>query len=226
MNITKIDWCDRSYNPVTGCEHNCSYCYARAIHTRFKRTWKPTFHPERLDQPLKTKRPQRIFVCSMADLFGRWVPQQWIDKVLDVVRRAPQHHFLFLTKNPERLATITWGANCWVGATAVDQEAYDRAALAMQLVDAPVRFISAEPMLKPVIMDGHKWKPDWLIIGSLGTKKGATRQVWAERLTMASARHGIPCFHKSNLNCVATEDHLHEFPRPHPSDPPRGAIMY
>ena len=218
MNITKIDWCDRSYNPVTGCKHDCPYCYARAIHVRFKRPWEPTFHPERLDHPLKVNRPQRIFVCSMADLFGEWVPQDWIDKVLSVVRQAPQHQFLFLTKNPERLSTITWGANCWVGATAVDQEAYNRAAKAMQLVDAPVRFVSVEPMMASVIMDGYKWKPDWLIVGSLGTHKDATRQVWAERLTQAAVRHGVPVFHKANLNCIAEEDHLHKFPRPHPAD--------
>ena len=128
MNKTKIDWATMSWNPVTGCRHGCPYCYARRTATRFnagledpaplagglhmlpekiKATpypygFEPTLHRYRLGQPQNTKEPQTVFVCSMADLFGRWVPTSWIVEVLDACRKAPQHRYLFLTKNPAR----------------------------------------------------------------------------------------------------------------------------
>ena len=89
LNKTKIEWCDRTWNPVTGCLHGCSYCYARKIAERFKGTkawpdgFKPIFRPERLDDPIiEYGTEQSIFVCSMADLFGEWVPKEWIKSSL------------------------------------------------------------------------------------------------------------------------------------------------
>ena len=140
MNITKIEWCDRTWNPVTGCKHGCPYCYARNITHRFgfridadpghglgdiQRVGKkcecntlhilrektensypygfdPTFHKYRLEEPQRYKNKQNVFVCSMADLFGDWVPDEWIQQVLDACKAAPQHRYLFLTKNPKR----------------------------------------------------------------------------------------------------------------------------
>lgn len=142
---TKIDWCDSSWNPVTGCLHGCEYCYARKIAERFgghsnkntsyachpledghalytleeaakKRNendklvvapypcvFEPTFHRYRLDEPKKWTEPRTIFVCSMGELFGNWVPDEWIKAVFDACEAAPQHRYLFLTKNPDRL---------------------------------------------------------------------------------------------------------------------------
>lgn len=132
---TKIDWCDSSWNPVTGCKHGCEYCYARGIANRFRflrddgnlhvlnnpcvrdyyedgevtrkdvkqpypNGFAPTFHRYRLDIPERWKRPRTIFVCSMADLFGEWVPMDWKIETLLACREAPQHRYLFLTKNP------------------------------------------------------------------------------------------------------------------------------
>ena len=114
MNKTKIDWATMSWNPVTGCRHGCPYCYARRTATRFnagledpaplagglhvlpekiKATpypygFEPTLHRYRLGQPQNTKEPQTVFACSMADLFGRWVPTSWIVEVLDACRGA------------------------------------------------------------------------------------------------------------------------------------------
>jgi protein gp37 len=130
MNKTKIEWCDRTWNPVTGCYHNCPYCYAAKIADRFKpkdaETWDslanmqqsdyplvsaekaappfvcgfiPTLYYGRLDEPIRKKKPQNIFVCSMADLFGDWVPDEWIEAVFEACEKAPQHRYLFLTKN-------------------------------------------------------------------------------------------------------------------------------
>ena len=154
---TKIDWCDSTWNPVTGCLHGCKYCYARRIAERFSAEEKcltfvgdtkflspyeleqpaeykgkkepypfgfsPTLHRYRLDEPKKWEKPRTIFVCSMADLFGEWVPDAWIQEVFEACEAAPQHRYLFLTKNPGRYSGLTragimpHGENLWFGAT-------------------------------------------------------------------------------------------------------------
>ena len=139
MVKTKIDWCDATFNPVTGCNHNCEYCYARDISHRFagftvspeinvvsypgveravldkpktivRKNGKrqiapypygfcPTFHRYKLNE-YENKSGRNIFVCSMADLFGKWVPEDWKMEVLEACYKAPQHNYLFLTKDP------------------------------------------------------------------------------------------------------------------------------
>jgi protein gp37 len=109
-----IEWALWSWNPVTGCLHNCDYCYARDIANRFyPQAFKPSIVPARLSAPANTQVPEEashnvgyknVFTCSMADLFGKWVPAEWIQAVLDVARANPQWNFLFLTKFPIRMA--------------------------------------------------------------------------------------------------------------------------
>lgn len=137
MNKTKIDWCDSTWNPVTGCNHGCKYCYAKGIAERFAPFdfphltedgvfkhlndlkdpvitvckdekericaypygFEPTFHRYRLNDYIG-KQGRNIFVCSMADLFGKWVPDDWKIEVLDACKKAPQHNYIFLTKDP------------------------------------------------------------------------------------------------------------------------------
>ena len=145
MQKSNIEWCDSTWNPVTGCKHGCEYCYARRIAARFGgydssdgsvtthnplpraelhqpltitrqngKTvnspfpfgFEPTLHRYRLDEPQHRREPQTIFVCSMADLFGPWVPTRWIVEVLDACEAAPQHRYMFLTKNPQRYAQL------------------------------------------------------------------------------------------------------------------------
>lgn len=150
MKKTKIDWADSTWNPVTGCLHGCEYCYARGIANRFgwgadepdinervlyeipvfdgkKQPYPfdfaPTFHQYRLGEPAAWTKPRTIFVCSMADLFGDWVPDEWIREVFEACEAAPQHRYLFLTKNPgrychlERAGIMPKGDNFWFGAT-------------------------------------------------------------------------------------------------------------
>lgn len=159
MNKTKIDWCDSTWNPVTGCLHGCEYCYARSIAHRFSgggENWTddktivldekmygeeqekampypygfiPTFHRYRLNDYID-KKGRNIFVCSMADLFGDWVPDSWIEEVFAACEKAPQHNYLFLTKNPGRYVELQdtekliEKENMWYGASITDEESW------------------------------------------------------------------------------------------------------
>jgi protein gp37 len=199
-----------SWNPVTGCLHGCEYCYARRIYQRFGRSFKPAFHPERLDQPMRRRKPSRIFVCSVADLFGTWVPQEWIDQVLAVVRQCPRHTFQFLTKAPGRLSGQDWPGNAWVGCTATNQAMWDEAAESLRSVQASVRFISAEPMLEPIVAAAN-WMPEWLIIGAQ-TGPGGKQPCrgWVGRLTVQAHAFGSAVFYKPNL--IGWKSPPREFP--------------
>ncbi len=83
-----IEWCDWTWNPVTGCEHGCPYCYAAAMARRFKQSFEPEFHPSRLREITRPSLTGKVFVCSNADLFGEWVPRKWIEDVLEGEKTA------------------------------------------------------------------------------------------------------------------------------------------
>ena len=97
-----IEWALYSWDPVTGCKFGCKYCYARDIAIRFSWHFNPEFHPERLEAPKNTTvaegKPNNGFVCLMADLFGDWVSEEWIEQTVKAVSDNPQWDFLFLTK--------------------------------------------------------------------------------------------------------------------------------
>ena len=109
---TRIQWTDETWNVVTGCSAGCSYCYARKMARRLKamgqpryaQGFEPTFHPEVLDAPLRWRKPRRVFVCSMGDLFDSAITDDQIAAVFGVMAACPQHTFQLLTKRPERMA--------------------------------------------------------------------------------------------------------------------------
>ena len=211
-----IEWAHWSWNPVTGCEHDCDYCYARDIANRFyPEKFTPTFHPERLDAPKNTNPDmtggqggKSVFVCSMADLFGSWVPNEWIWDVLEQVKQNPQWTFIFLTKNPRRLASIVFPDNAWVGCTVDRQARVKPAEEAMRNVNASVRFISCEPMLEQLKFDDLSMI-DWLIIGA----RSKTTQcpefqpdfLWVHNLTDQAISTGVKVYWKPNLTCRPQE---------------------
>jgi protein gp37 len=143
--------------------------------------FEPTFRPERLKAPHYTKVPpeadeqigyRNVFVCSMADLFGKWVPQDWIDAVLAEVRAAPQWTFLFLTKFPQRLEHIDWPANTWVGTTVDEQYRVEIAEKAFRKVQAPVKWLSCEPLRERLTFTSLEMF-DWVVMGGQSKSSGA-----------------------------------------------------
>lgn len=179
-----VDWAWWTWNPVTGCLHDCPYCYARDIANRFyPQKFVPTFHADRLKAPENTRLPndtdprsRRVFTCSMADLFGKWVPQEWIDAVFAEVRDNSQWEFLFLTKFPQRLAEIEWPANAWVGTTVDRQYRVEIAEKAFRGVKAGLKWLSCEPLLEPLKFSSLKMF-DWVVIGGQ-SRSSETPDFW------------------------------------------------
>jgi protein gp37 len=259
MNKTNIEYCDMTFNPVTGCLHGCSYCYARDLVRRFQgydhggeittfnphdgpavlgnpltitskygKTrraafpygFDPTLHMYRLDEPKEQKKPQNIFVCSMADLFGEWVPDGWIQAVFDACAAAPQHRYLFLTKNPKRLTEwidehrMEWCkhqnsfvldvAKPYYGVTITCGEDLNRA---LEMPYVCNRFWSIEPLLDVLPWDLVKYaaatrQPDWIIIGAeTGNRKGKIKpeRDWVENIVSVARDADIPVFMKNSI---------------------------
>ena len=175
-----ISWAAWSWNPVTGCLHGCDYCYAREIaaSTRFSSAYpagfEPLFHPERLDAPQHTRVPMakrgdpaytRVFVCSMADLYGRWVPDEWISQVHASMATSPQWQYVTLTKFPDRYEELPPPPGAWVGTSVDEQKRVRIAERAFSKIDgAAVKWLSLEPLREPLEFTDLSVF-DWVIIG-------------------------------------------------------------
>lgn len=176
-----ISWASWSWNPVTGCLHGCDYCYARDIATsqRFASAYPvgftPLFHHERLDAPANTVIParhandsayKRVFVCSMADLYGRWVPEEWIDQVHSSMLASPQWQYILLTKFPDRYTGLKMPDGAWVG-TSVDEQKRVRIAerAFAELPDNVTKWLSLEPLREPLEFTDMSMF-DWVVIGA------------------------------------------------------------
>jgi len=209
----RVDWAWHTWNPVTGCLHNCEYCYARDIAQRFyPQGFVPTFIPARLHAPRHTKVPAKaetdyreanVFACSMADLFGKWVPQEWIDAVFTEVRHSPEWRFLCLTKFPRRLAELEWPDNAWCGTTVDKQFRVDVAEQAFANVTAGVKWLSCEPMLERLTFASLDMF-DWVVIGaeSPNSNNRAGFQPpweWVEHLIRQARDAGCRVYLKENL---------------------------
>lgn len=262
---TKIDWCDSTWSPVTGCLHGCEYCYARRIAQRFGGVlpeenpgtvhitpclepivgryfrryeldsmqarrqkdgkivpayypfcFAPTFHKYRLGEILLWQKPRNIFVGSMCDLFGNWVPDEWITEVFNACRAAPQHRYLFLTKNPHRYLKLAFDgllpvdSNFWYGTSITGSKdgypfiykSYDR-----------YTFVSLEPLLEDVSADLEYESTDWIIIGAeTGNRKGKVipEKEWITRI--ADESPDVPIFMKESLRGIMGTEFRQEFP--------------
>jgi len=209
-----IDWAAWSWNPVTGCKFGCDYCYARTqalCHTQFyPQGFAPHFRPERLNAPANMGSPtgasradRSVFVSSMGDMFGDWVPQEWIDQVLEAVRAAPDWTFIFLTKNPARMVPIDWPDNAWVGTTVDRQARVYPAEAAFLNVKATVKFVSCEPFLEELTFS-HMDVFDWVLIGGSKPQPNWPEQqpewTWVTSLLEQARSGGCKVFCKPNLH--------------------------
>lgn len=176
----------------------------------------PTFHRYRLGDPARKQRPRNIFVCSMADLFGAWVPTKWIVEVLDACLAAPQHNYLFLTKNPRRyteldeLTLLPRRENFWYGTTTTE------AGQSYFISEHHKTFTSVEPMTGPLFAEAGGILVDWVIVGAeTGQRKDKVvpERAWVEDLLGACREEGVPVFMKGNLAGVWGKDLVQETPR-------------
>ncbi len=162
-----IEWTDATWNPVTGCTKispGCAHCYAEAITLRFRRggpflPGKTTIqlHYDRLDAPAKWRAPRLVFVNSMSDLFHDEVPFDFVEKIFVTMEAHPRHTFQILTKRPERMVEYVdwtggaqWPDNVWAGVSVENQYWADRRIPLLRKVPARIRFLSCEPLLKPL----------------------------------------------------------------------------
>jgi protein gp37 len=207
---SRIEWTEATWNPVTGCSKvspGCAHCYAEAFAERFRgvvgHPYEQGFDlklwPDRLELPLKWRRPKMIFVNSMSDLFHDDVPDDFIRSVFDVMGAAEWHKFQVLTKRPERLAALgaalPWPANVWMGVS-IENRRFVTRADHLRSVDAKVRFISAEPLLGP--LDGLDLAGiHWLIAGGeSGPRHRSVRAEWIRHLRDHCQALGVAFFFK------------------------------
>lgn len=260
MNRSKIEWCDHTWNPITGCRHGCEYCYARKMSARFSGDvrlnkmakkdysvisaadgegvlyvldapmlnetgntlvypfgFEPTLHRYRRNTLDKLKMGNNIFVGAMADIWGEWVPDEWIKEVLDICWAHPIHNYLFLTKNPERYeraesaGILPAGKNFWYGSTLTKPE--DKCFIS----DLHNTFWSIEPIHAPFwIWEKDKFSPDWIIIGAeTGHRKGKVvpHKEWIEDIVEWCDKSEVPVFMKDSLIPIVGENNMRrDFP--------------
>ncbi|MGW4663224.1 DUF5131 family protein [Streptosporangium sandarakinum] len=217
-----ISWAEWSWNPVTGCLHGCDYCYAREIATseRFKAAYPagftPLFHHERLDAPANTVIPaqyrdnpawKRVFVCSMADLYGRWVPDEWVQQVHASMNANPQWQYITLTKFPSRYVGLEMPPGAWVGTSVDEQKRVRLAEDAFRQIDGvKVKWLSLEPLKEPLEFTDLSMF-DWVVIGAQTETRQPSGVVpafappfeWVARIVAQAREAGCRVHLKPNL---------------------------
>lgn len=238
--MTAIEWTDEVWNPVTGCSHvsaGCKNCYAERFAGRGMGPWKGRAfgdvrcHPERLGIPFQWKKPRRVFVNSMSDLFHESVPDEFVDEVLLVMWENKQHDFQILTKRPKRMLDYFGSIklpksdefpfqNIWLGVSVEDQRTADERILFLLQTPAAVRFVSYEPALGPVNIPQYLHSQvlstsrdgllpdtlpgiDWLICGGESGPKARPFDIeWLRSAVRQCKAASVPVFVKQlGANC-------------------------
>lgn len=205
MKTTKIEWTDKTWNPITGCtkkSSGCANCYAEVMTRRLKAMglkkyangFLVTLHEECLSEPMSWRGSHNIFVCSMSDIFHEDVPFQFVDKMFDVIKLTPQHRYQILTKRAERMseyfATRDIPSNVWLGVT-VEAESSKYRIDYLRNLRATVKFLSCEPLLEDLgelNLEGI----DWVIVGGeSGPRARPMKEEWALKIrTQVEKQHG------------------------------------
>jgi protein gp37 len=209
MADTQIEWTDATWNPVVGCSivsAGCTNCYAMEMARRLeamriekyqgltrqsgrRAVWNGVVREDRsaLTIPLTWKKPKKIFVNSMSDLFHEAVSDKFILNVWAVMRDTPHHHYQILTKRPERMAAIVGNQiksvlpNVWLG-TSVERADVTGRINSLRGIPAAIRFISFEPLIGPVgsiDLTGIHWA---IVGGESGKSARPIREEWIDEI--------------------------------------------
>lgn len=208
-----------TFNPLPRAELSMPLAITRGsgktVNAPYPFGFEPTLHRYRLGEPARKKRGRNIFVGSMADVFGDWVPLEWIADVMDACKAGPHHNYLFLTKNPARyialdyLALLPRERNFWYGSTITgpNQDFF--------YSDKHKTFLSIEPLQSRLGTVAELAGIDWVIIGAQtgpGAEKHAPAKGWVEEIVEQCRAAGIPVFMKGNLADVWGMPLIQEFP--------------
>jgi len=205
-----IEWTEATWNPVTGCTKvspGCKHCYAERMARRleaagqwnYRNGFRLTLQPHMLERPLTWKRPLRVFVNSMSDLFHAEVPEEYIQQVFAVMQSASWHQFQVLTKRAERLVelspAIAWPENVWMGVS-VESADYVHRIDSLRATGAKVKFLSLEPLLSP--LPGLDLRGiDWAIVGGeSGPGARPMAEEWPRVIRDQCVAAGVPFFFK------------------------------
>ncbi len=210
MALTRIEWTEAVWNPVTGCSKvspGCAHCYAERMALRLQAMGQPnyargfevTVHEQALAIPYKWKKPRVVFVNSMSDLFHEEVPLEFVQKVFQVMVETPRHTYQVLTKRSRRLAELAphlpWPANVWAGVSVENADYFSRLE-DLQQVPAKVKFVSFEPLLGPVD-DFPLAGLDWVIVGGeSGPGARPMKAEWVRAVRDKCVEAGVPFFFK------------------------------
>ncbi|MDR2708740.1 MAG: phage Gp37/Gp68 family protein [Elusimicrobiota bacterium] len=197
MKTTKIEWTEKTWNPITECTQisaGCKNCYAMSMANRlcamgqdkYKNAFNLTLHEKCLTEPLSWKMPAAIFVCSMSDIFNKAVPFHFIDKIMQIIKNTPQHKYQLLTKRSERMLkyfkTRNVPNNVWLGITVEAKEYKKRIDDLRKLKSARIRFLSCEPLLNDLGKLNLK-NINWVIVGGeSGVNGRLMKQSWVENI--------------------------------------------
>tara|TARA_B100000315_G_C14473761_1_gene539612 strand:+ start:192 stop:962 length:771 start_codon:yes stop_codon:yes gene_type:complete len=208
--LSKIEWTNSTWNPVTGCTRispGCKNCYAERMakrlfamgQPRYKNKFKVTLQPDLIKKPLSWRKSQHVFVNSMSDLFHPDVPLEYIESVFSIMQRASWHTFQILTKRPEKLLEIyqylAWPKNIWLGVS-VESSDYKYRIDYLKEIPAAVRFLSIEPLLGPINQLSLK-KIDWVILGGeSGPHAREMKPDWVLPIRDKCLKSGVPFFFK------------------------------
>lgn len=264
--MTRIEWTDETWNPTVGCERcspGCDHCYAIRVaaremqpahagltHTAIttaatqgasgvaRKDWTGEVRllPERLDQPLRWRKPRRVFVDSMSDLFHPDVPEPFLNRVFRTMRMAQQHTFQVLTKRPQRMASYLAAltdrshhyplSNAWLGTSVETQRYADLRIPHLLATPAAVRWLSIEPLLGPVDLtpwlrrisdeareaSPYEWdtshRIDWVVVGGeSGRGARPMEREWAQDIVEQCRHWGVPVFVKQLGTVLGGKNH-------------------
>lgn len=209
-NSSHIEWTDATWNPVTGCSKispGCKFCYAERLANRlqamgqsnYRDGFKPTLQPHMLEHPLRWRKPRRIFVNSMSDLFHEAVPAEYIYRVFEVMHRARWHRYQVLTKRSERLLELDpmldWQPHVWMGVS-IESDNYLYRVDHLRQTKAHVKFLSIEPLLGPLSqlsLHGIGWV---IVGGESGPGARALHSEWVRDIRDRCLHAGVPFFFK------------------------------